>query len=97
MFAQRYIPRSIKEITKSDSKVALVGKVIEVGEGSFILDDGTAKAEVKAEQKVKVGQQLRVFCLLEDERLIVEIIQNVDGLDFKLFKSVKELYNKAGV
>ena len=97
MFAQRYIPRSITEIAKSDSKVALVGKVVEGGEGSFILDDGTAKAEIKADQAVKEGQQLRVFCLLEDERLIAEIIQDMGGLDMKLFKSVKELYNKAGV
>jgi hypothetical protein len=97
MFAVRYIPRKISEISKSDTKVALVGKVIEANEKSFVLDDGTAKAEIQFEGSMKTGSTVRVFGSIDEERLGADIIQNMDGMDLNLVNKVEELYNKAGV
>jgi hypothetical protein len=98
MFGLYYKPREISEInTKTDGKVAIVGKVVESKEDSFILDDGEVKAEINFEGKMKTNRMVKVFCSVAEDRLNADIVQNLDGLDLNLFKRVKELYNKAGV
>jgi hypothetical protein len=98
MPSNRYRQRKISEIDpKSDPRVAVVGTVAEIGEGSFILDDGSAKAEISFEGEVKVGKALRVFCSVVDGRLKADIVQSMENLDMNLFKRVNELYNRVGL
>lgn len=98
MFGLYYKAREISEInTKTDSKVAIVGKVVERGENSFILDDGKAKAEISFEGEVKTNRTVRVFCSVIEGRLKADIVQSLEDLDLNLFKRVNELYNKAGI
>ena len=98
MPAVHYKPRKISEINeKSDSKIAIIGNVAELGENSFILDDGSAKAEIVFEGEVKRNKTLRVFCSIVDNQLKADIVQNLEGFDLNLFKRVKELYNRAGL
>jgi len=93
MFVEHYKPRNVSEITKTDDKIVVVGKVVEVGENSFILDDDTGKVQVVFEGEVKKGKLLRVFCSLAEEQLKADIVQDLKGLDLNLFKEVKELYS----
>ncbi|MDI6798715.1 MAG: hypothetical protein QMD12_01820 [Candidatus Aenigmarchaeota archaeon] len=98
MFALRYIPKKISEInSKTDSRIAIVGKVIEQGENSFVLEDDSGKVEIESEEEVELNKTVRVFCSLTENQLKADIVQSLNGFDLNLFNKVKELYNKAGV
>jgi len=98
MFGLYYKPREISKInTKTDGKVAIVGKVVESGDGKFILDDGKVKAEISFEGEVKTNKMVRVFCSVVEDKLKADIVQSLEGLDLNLFKRVKAVYNKAGI
>lgn len=98
MFGLYYKPREISKInTKTDGKVVIVGKVVESGDGSFILDDGKVKAEINFEGEVKANKTVRVFCSVVEDKLNADIVQSLDGLDLNLFKRVNELYIKRGI
>jgi len=92
-----YRPKKIAKISKTDSHIALIGKVIETKENSFTLSDDTGKLEIETDQLVKKGKLIRVFCSIIDEKPQADIIQDLTGLDLNLYKKVEELYNKAGV
>ncbi|MEM5772640.1 MAG: hypothetical protein QXL86_00190 [Candidatus Aenigmatarchaeota archaeon] len=94
--ADHYSLRKISSISKTDSRVALIGKVSEALENSFILEDETGKVEIFSEQEVKEGEIVRVFCSLLDGKLKAEIVQSLKGFDLNLFKRVEELYKREG-
>jgi len=101
MLPVHYKPRKISGVDKTDSKVAIVGRVVERGENSFVIEDDTGKTEIffdsATASSVDKGKLVRVYCSVVDGRLSADIIQSMQGLDEKLFKKVEELYNKAGV
>jgi hypothetical protein len=92
-----YRPRKVSEIKPTDGRVALMGRVVEVKEASFVLEDESGKAEVFSGEKPEVGKLVRVFCSAEGERLNADILQDLSKLDLDLFKKVSELYRRAGV
>jgi hypothetical protein len=96
-FTTRYMPKKISQISESDSKVAIIGKVIDVGEDSFILDDDTGKVEIATDIPVEKDSLLRVFCSMVDGHLKADVVQDLKGLDLNLYKRIEELYNKSGV
>ena len=95
--AEHYQPRKISSISKTDSRVAIIGKVLEVLENSFILEDETGKIEISSEEAVRKGELVRVFCSLLDGKLKADVVQNLKGFDLNLFKKVEELYRKEGL
>mgnify|MGYP001616271717 FL=1 len=97
MSTYHYTPKQISEVILTDSKVAIIGHVVDAGENSFVLDDGTGKIEVSSDMIVEKNKLVRVFCSVVDEKLKADIVQDVEGLDVELFKKVKHLYNRAGV
>jgi len=98
MFALHYKPKKISEINlKTDSRIAIIGKVTEQGENSFVLDDGSGKIEIISEEEVKLNKTVRVFCSLIENQLKADVVQSLNGFDLNLFNKIKELYNKAGV
>lgn len=94
---EHYKPRKISSISNSDLKISLVGKVVDVLENSFILEDETGRVEIACEEKVEKGKLIRVFCLNFDGKLKADVIQDLKGLDVNLFKKVEELYRKEGL
>lgn len=94
---EHYKPRKISSITKKDSKISIVGRVIDTKEGSFTLEDSTGKIEIASEEKVEKNEMIRVFCSFVEGNLKADVIQNLEGLDLDLFKKVEELYYKAGM
>jgi len=104
MMPERYVPKKISEISKSDRKLSLVGKIIETTpeKKSFVLDDDTGKIEIFIGDEFggAIGEQnktIRAFCVLVGDRLMLDVLQDLDGLDLNLLKTVDDLYSKAGV
>jgi hypothetical protein len=94
---EHYSPRKISSISKTDLKIALIGKIAKVSENSFILEDETGKVEIFSEEEVREGEPVRVFCSLVDGKLKADIVQSLKGLDLNLFKKVEELYKREGL
>ena len=92
-----YKPRKISEVAKNDSRVSVIGKVIEVGNNSFVLEDETKRSEVFSDMPVEKDKLVRVYCSVVEGQLKADVVQDLTGFDFNLFKKVEELYNKAGV
>lgn len=91
-----YLPKKISSVSKSDSKVSVVGTVSEVSENSFVLDDGTGKMEIISDQPVEKDETVRVFCSSVEGKLKADTIQSLKGFDLNLFKRIEELYRKEG-
>lgn len=89
-----YKPKKINNITAKDSKIAVIGKVVETRKNSFILDDDTGKIEVFSDEAIEKDKLVRVFCSVIEEKVKTDIVQSLEGLDLNLFKKCEELYNK---
>lgn len=92
-----YKPKRISQVTKEDSRVSVIGKVLEVGENSFVLQDDSSVAEVFSDIAVEKDKLVRVYCSVIEGQLKADVMQDLTGFDLNLFKKVEELYNKAGV
>lgn len=92
-----YKPKRISQVTKEDSRVSVIGKVLEVGENSFVLQDDSSVAEVFSDIAAEKDKLIRVYCSVIEGQLKADVIQDLTGFDLNLFKKVEELYNKAGV
>jgi hypothetical protein len=98
MNGSHYKPKNISELNvKTDSRVAIIGKVVDIGENSFVLEDTTGKVEIVFEGAVERDRLVRAFCSIIDERLRADVVQDLKNFDVDMFFKVKELYNKAGV
>ena len=104
MLPERYMPRKVSQIGKSDRKVSVEGKVTGISDDSFVLDDGSGEADVlfgtensHVRAKVEKSKTVRAFCSLVGDKLKLDIVQDIDGADLNLLKAVDELYSKAGV
>ena len=84
-------------MTKEDSRVSVIGKVMEVGENSFVLQDDSNITEVFSDIHVAKDKLVRVYCSVIEGQLKADVMQDLTGFDLGLFKKVEELYNKAGV
>ena len=97
MFAVNYKPKKISELSPKDSKVALLGNITQRKDGSFVLDDGTARIEIFFDNSafnVLDIKLARIFCSVSEEKLSADIIQNLEGLDLDLFKKTEDLYSR---
>lgn len=92
-----YKPKKIAHITKTDSKIAIVGKVLDLGDNSFTIGDETGKMEIVSDNPIEKDSLIRTFCSRVENQLVADVIQDLKGLDLNLFKKVEELYIKAGV
>ena len=82
---------------KTDNKVAVIGKVVDLGESSFTVEDETGKTEIFSDQKVATEEVVRAFCNIVEGKLHSDIVQKLQNLDINLFKKIEELYNRAGL
>ncbi|MEM5802307.1 MAG: hypothetical protein QXQ18_02905 [Candidatus Aenigmatarchaeota archaeon] len=89
--------RNVSSISKSDTQVALIGKITETLENSFLLSDDTGNIEIFFDGPVEKGKIVRVFCRLIDGSLKADIVQELNNFDLNLYKKVKDLYNKVGL
>lgn len=87
-----YLPKKIVSISENDEKICLLGRVEDVGEDFFILADETGKIKISSNFKVEKRSLVKVFCRKIGEEIIADFIQNMDGLDWELWKKVESLY-----
>lgn len=97
MQASRYLPRRISEVSKSDSRVSIMGTVASVKEGAFEITDGSGSVEISSDASVKEGDTVRAFCNVIDGRLKSEAVQSLNGLDLNLYQKAQELSRKIGI
>jgi len=98
MFTYHYRPKKVSEINvKTDNRVSILGKITELGENSFFVDDGSGKVEIISETAIEPSTLVRVFCSVADQQLKADVVQSLNNFDLDLFNRVKKLYNKAGV
>ncbi len=95
--AGNYKPKKISQVTKEDTRVSVIGKVKDLSENSFVLQDETGESEVFSDIPTEKDKLVRVYCSVIDGRLKTDVIQNLAGFDLNLFKKVEELYSKSGV
>ena len=81
----------------TDSKIAVIGRVVQTDSNSFILEDDTGKVEIFFEENVDQNKIVRAFCTIADGKLKADIVQKLENFDSNLFKTVEELYNRAGL
>ena len=87
-----YKLRKVASIENDDTKLTLLGKVIDAGEGYFIISDDTGKIRINSNFKVEKGDLIRVFCSKFDEEITADFIQNMNGLNWELWKRAESLY-----
>ncbi len=98
MPALHYKPRRISEIDwKRDSRIALIGKVLDQLENSFILDDETGRIEVFFEGELEKNKVIRAFCSIVESQLKADIVQSLEGFNLELFRKIEEMYKGAGL
>ena len=86
-------PKRISEIQSGD-KVSVVGTVVNVSDGEFILDDGTGQATVTSNSMPEPNKLYRIFgkAYVDDSVSIrADIIQPMDKLNIELYKKVLEV------
>jgi len=89
----RYYPKKISEIGNED-RIIIIGKVVEVGETYFVVDDGTSRLKILSISLPKESDTVRVFCRKQENDWIADIVQILNELDLNILKEVEELYNK---
>ncbi len=106
-YKDHYVKRKIEEINpETDSKIKIMGFVVDKKDDTLILDDGSKKAKVFVDniaivEKMNINQLIRVFgsTLPTDEgfEIKADAVQDLSNLNINLYKKVEELYNKMGV
>jgi hypothetical protein len=96
-------PRKISEIKIGDERVRVVGLVVDKKETEFTLDDGSGHLTVIFDdpavvEGIEVGSKVRIFgmplSVSGTNELHAEIVQKVDGLDFGLYREVRNEVEK---
>lgn len=88
--------KPINEIKPEDIRVRVVGKVVDKNDEYVVVDDGTGKINVVTDRTDFLpGTTLRVigriFASEQGLELRSEIVQDINNLDLKLYRQVREL------
>ena len=93
--------RKISEITPEDTRVSIVGTIVDSKESILAVDDGTGKIHVSFEEppSVKAGQLVRSFGrvmpLEGGVELQGEACQDFSNADLELWKKVSGLWENS--
>lgn len=95
------VARSVSSIDpEKDVRVRLLGSIIDSGNSSIVLDDGSGKAEIILDAPLGVRGVVRVFArvlpLEGGFELRAEIVQDMNGLDLNLYRRLYNTQNNIG-
>ena len=105
-FKNHYIEKKISDLDEMDSKVRIMGFLVDKKENTIVLDDGSGKIKIFTDatniiDNLNINQFVRIFGSIipveNDIELRADIIQDLSGFNIDLFKKTKELYNKLEV
>ena len=101
---QKRLPAAEKTIAEiepeKDIRVKILGKVVDLGSDSFVIDDGGGSVHVTTDPEINIGSVKvsdsvrvigRVFASENGFELRAEAVQNVEGIDMGLLKKVRDL------
>ena len=89
--------KKISDINEKDIRVRILGRIIDKNDSSIVVDDGSGRADIifdpemidiKAEINDMAQVFTRVLPLENGFELRAEIVQNMNGLDYELYKRV---------
>jgi len=93
-----YKPKKISELNlKTEKRVSLLGKVVELRANSFVLSDKSGSVEIFSELPVESNRLVRVFCSVAENQLKADLVQSLNGFDADLFNRIEELYRARGL
>ncbi len=93
------VKRKISELNPNlDSRVSLIGKIIDLKDNLIVLDDGTGKIEISfsediSKPELKAGELVRVFGFIipsEQTEIQAEIIQDMSKLKIEYLELLKK-------
>ena len=87
----RYVRKSVADLKGGERRFFLIGTGKNVGPNLLEIDDGSGKIKIETEKTAE--GPVRVFCFRDGEKIVGEIVQKIDEVDFNLFKKVEELYS----
>jgi hypothetical protein len=89
------VERRVSDIDPSDIKVRVLGTVARKGDGFFVLKDETGEIKIKTSQEASPKSLVRVFGRPsktgEKLELEADLVQDMTGLDKKLYKKLHSL------
>jgi len=87
-----YREKEIKNISKKDILISVSGVVVNKGESSFMIDDGSGQVAVLYDKSVNEGDYVRVLgMVIGDGEIKAEIVQDLNKIDKKLHRKVIKL------
>lgn len=92
--------KTIAEISSNDIRVKIFGAVIEKTESSLTVDDGSGKIEIffDALPEIETGEKTRIIArilpLTEGFEARGEVLQDMEGFDFDLYRKAKEIFKQ---
>ncbi|MBL7159979.1 MAG: hypothetical protein ISS95_00270 [Candidatus Aenigmarchaeota archaeon] len=94
------VEKSISEIQDSDTRIRILGTIIDLTDGSLLIDDGSGKMEIMFDSNehllgLKPRQLIRVVTrimpLIEGYACKGECVQTLDGFDLESYKKAKKI------
>lgn len=88
--------RLISEILPNDIRVRILGTVIDRGENSIVMDDGSGRLEIVTDgQSAETGKMVRVVTrvlpLMEGFEARAECMQDMAGFDVELYRRARDV------
>lgn len=92
-----YIP--VKEISPEDTRVSIIGTVVDKEEETLIVDDGTGKVEIEFDLSEDLGgfesgDMVRIIGRPSEEILDGEVVQDFSDFNHELYKKAMSKLEK---
>ena len=88
------VEKKIQEITPEDSRVSIIGTVIDKNEKGITVDDGSGTAEITFGEtgNIETGKLVRVVGKVDPDGFITgEAVQDFSDFNLKLYEEIKKL------
>jgi len=91
------VEKKIEDITPEDTRVSIIGTIIDKSEGSITIDDGTGTIEVTFNdtEALEPGKLVRVVGKIGGEGFVIgEAVQDFSNFNLGLYKELNTLEEK---
>ena len=96
------IEKNISNIVDTDTRIRILGTILDMSESSVLIDDGSGKIEIEFDDSQEIiglvnGQTVRIICkvlpLIDGYACKGECVQRMDGFDRELYNKTKKICN----
>lgn len=91
--------KSIEDVSGEETRVAIIGTIVDKGDSEVVIDDGTGKTEVNFDlsrdlSDFKDGNKVRVIGRPQGNGIDGEAIQDFSGFDLDLYEKIMDKINE---